>query len=140
MSFLLVTNMTLQLIKLGFIFVTPKRRKFVEITIVKCGLRFCTHSVIIVHPTHFSWKEVVFKFKDTKICHTIYYTRKRIIGTIILLSLLYVSRIIGSYLSFYSANIVIRGQYSPADTLLITSVFDSAVKYIIWGRSLVVMR
>lgn len=39
----------------------------------------------------------------------------------------------GSYLS-HSANIVIHGQCSPADTLLITSVFDSTVKYAIWGR------
>jgi len=42
-------------------------------------------------------------------------------------------RIMGSYLS-HSANIVIHGQCSPADTLLITSVFDSTVKYAIWGR------
>lgn len=39
----------------------------------------------------------------------------------------------GSYLS-HSANIVIHEQCSPADTLLITSVFDSTVKYAIWGR------
>lgn len=38
----------------------------------------------------------------------------------------------GSYLS-RSANIVIHGQCSPADTLLITSVFDSPVKYATWG-------
>lgn len=41
--------------------------------------------------------------------------------------------IMGSYLS-HSANIVIHEQCSPADTLLITSVFDSTVKYAIWGR------
>lgn len=39
----------------------------------------------------------------------------------------------GLYLS-RNANIVIHGQCSPADTLLITSVFDSTVKYAIWGR------
>lgn len=42
-------------------------------------------------------------------------------------------RIMGSYLS-HSANIVIHGQCCLADTLLITSVFDSTVKYAIWGR------
>jgi hypothetical protein len=45
----------------------------------------------------------------------------------------YTAWIMGSYLS-HSANIVIHGQCSPADTLLITSVFDSTVKYAIWGR------
>lgn len=41
----------------------------------------------------------------------------------------------GSYLS-RNANIVIHGQCSPADTLLITSVFDSTVKYMRHGVAL----